>query len=40
MHKVCGAQGIIQKKQFLMHGYFVKHFIIFERELGLHLVPN
>jgi hypothetical protein len=30
MQGVCGAQGILQKKQFLMQGYFVKHFIIFK----------
>jgi hypothetical protein len=30
MHGVCGAQDILQKKPFLMHGYFVKHFIIFQ----------
>jgi hypothetical protein len=27
MHGVCGAQDILQKEQYLMQGYFVKHFI-------------
>jgi hypothetical protein len=30
MHGVCGAQDILQKKQYLMQGYFVKHFIFFK----------
>jgi hypothetical protein len=30
MHGVCGAQDILQKEQYLMQGYFVKHFIIFK----------
>jgi hypothetical protein len=30
MHGVCGAQDILQKEQYLMHGYFVKHFIFFK----------
>jgi hypothetical protein len=30
MHGACEAQGILQKKQFLMQAYFVKHFIIFK----------
>jgi hypothetical protein len=30
MQGACGAQDILQKKQFLMEGYFVKHFIIFK----------
>jgi hypothetical protein len=30
MHGVCGAQDILQKGQYLMQGYFVKHFIFFK----------
>jgi hypothetical protein len=30
MHGVCGAQHILQKEQYLMQGYFVKHFIFFK----------
>jgi hypothetical protein len=30
MQGVCGAQDILQKKQYLMQGYFVKHFIFFK----------
>ena len=30
MHGVCGAQDILQKEQYLMQGYFVKHFIFFK----------
>jgi hypothetical protein len=30
MHGVCGAQDILQKKPFLMQGYFVKYFVIFQ----------
>jgi hypothetical protein len=30
MHGVCGAQNILKKEQFLMQGYFVKHFIFFK----------
>jgi hypothetical protein len=30
MHGVCGAHDILQKKQYLMQGYFVKHFIFFK----------
>jgi hypothetical protein len=30
MHGVCGAQDILQKEQYLMQGYFVKHFYIFQ----------
>jgi hypothetical protein len=27
MQRVCEPQGILQKTQFLMQGYFVKHFV-------------
>jgi hypothetical protein len=27
MDGVCGAQDILQKEQYLMQGYFVKHFV-------------
>jgi hypothetical protein len=27
MHGICGAQGILKKEQYLMQGYFVKHFV-------------
>jgi hypothetical protein len=30
MLEVCGAQDILQKEQYLMQGYFVKHFIFFK----------
>jgi hypothetical protein len=30
MHGVCGAQDILPKEQYLMQGYFVKHFIFFK----------
>jgi hypothetical protein len=30
MHGVRGAQDILQKEQYLMQGYFVKHFIFFK----------
>jgi hypothetical protein len=30
MHGVCVAQDILQKEQFFMQGYFVKHFIFFK----------
>jgi hypothetical protein len=30
IHGVCGAQDILQKEQYLMQGYFVKHFIFFK----------
>jgi hypothetical protein len=30
MHGICGAQDILQKKQYLMQGYFVKHFVFFK----------
>jgi hypothetical protein len=30
MHGVCGAQDILQKEQYLMQGYFVKHFLFFK----------
>jgi hypothetical protein len=30
MHGECGAQDILQKKQYLMQGYFVKFFIFFK----------
>jgi hypothetical protein len=30
MHGICGAQDILQKEQYLMQGYFVKHFIFFK----------
>jgi hypothetical protein len=30
MHEICGAQDILQKEQYLMQGYFVKHFIFFK----------
>jgi hypothetical protein len=30
MHGVCGAQDILQEEQYLMQGYFVKHFIFFK----------
>jgi hypothetical protein len=30
MHGVCGAQDILQKQQYLMQGYFVKHFVFFQ----------
>ena len=33
MHGVCGAQDILQKEQYLMQGYFVKHFIFSKRIL-------
>jgi hypothetical protein len=29
MHGICEAQDILQKEQYLMQGYFVKHFIFF-----------
>jgi hypothetical protein len=27
MHGICGAQDILQKKQYFMQVYFVKHFV-------------
>jgi hypothetical protein len=30
MHGICGAQEILQKQQYLMHGCFVKHFVFFK----------
>jgi hypothetical protein len=30
VHGVCGAQDILQKEQYLMQGYFVKHFMFFK----------
>jgi hypothetical protein len=30
MHGLCGAQDILLKEQYLMQGYFVKHFIFFK----------
>jgi hypothetical protein len=30
MHGVCGAHDILHKEQYLMQGYFVKHFIFFK----------
>jgi hypothetical protein len=36
MHGICGAQDILQKEQYLMQGYFVKHFIFFKA----HPLPN
>jgi hypothetical protein len=27
MHGICGAQDILQKQQYFMHGCFVKHFV-------------
>jgi hypothetical protein len=30
MQGVCGSQDILQKYQYLMQGYFVKHFIFFK----------
>jgi hypothetical protein len=30
LHGVCGAQDILQKEQYLMQGYFVKHFVFFK----------
>jgi hypothetical protein len=27
MHGICGAQDILQKQQYFMQGYFVKHFV-------------
>jgi hypothetical protein len=30
MHGVCGSQDILQKEQYLMQGYFEKHFIYFK----------
>jgi hypothetical protein len=30
MHGICGAQDILQKEQYLMQGYFVKHFVFFK----------
>jgi hypothetical protein len=30
MHGIYGAQDILQKEQYLMQGYFVKHFILFK----------
>jgi hypothetical protein len=33
IHEVCGAQGILQKNQILMQGYFIKYFIFKVRPL-------
>jgi hypothetical protein len=30
MHGICGAQDILQKEQYFMQGYFVKHFVFFK----------
>jgi hypothetical protein len=30
MHGICGAQDILQKEQYLIQGYFIKHFIFFK----------
>jgi hypothetical protein len=30
MHGICGTKDILQKEQYLMQGYFVKHFIFFK----------
>jgi hypothetical protein len=30
MHGICGAQDILQKQQYFMHGCFVKHFVFFK----------
>jgi hypothetical protein len=30
MHGIFGAQGILQKQQYLMQGYFVKDFVFFK----------
>jgi hypothetical protein len=30
MHGICGAQDILQKQQYFMQGYFVKHFFTFQ----------
>jgi hypothetical protein len=30
MHGICGAQDILQKGQYLMKVYFVKHFVFFK----------
>jgi hypothetical protein len=30
IHEICGAQDILQKEQYLIQGYFVKHFIYFK----------
>jgi hypothetical protein len=30
MHGICGAHDILQKEQYLMQGYFVKHFVFFK----------
>jgi hypothetical protein len=29
MHGICGAQDILQKQQYFMQGYFVKHFTFY-----------
>jgi hypothetical protein len=31
MHRICGAQDILQTEQYLMQGYFVKHFVFFSK---------
>jgi hypothetical protein len=36
MHGICGAQDILQKLQYLMQGYFVKHFSFFK----MHPIPK
>jgi hypothetical protein len=30
MHRICGAQDILQKQQYFMQGCFVKHFVFFK----------
>jgi hypothetical protein len=30
MHRICGAQDILQKQQYFMQGCFVKHFVFFQ----------
>jgi hypothetical protein len=34
MHGIYGAQDILQKEQYLMQGYFVKHFIFLKHILS------
>jgi hypothetical protein len=34
MHGICGAQDILQKQQYLMQVYFVKHFVFAKRILS------
>jgi hypothetical protein len=30
MHRICGAQDILQKQQYFMQGCFVKYFVFFK----------